>query len=375
MGLYLYDFIEDPALVGTSGGFAPPFGSAIVRAYSPGGAFSPHNWLEWNGQFLEIGLLTGVPLRQATFWFAWKFEGPFCSGPIFQTMGQQAPSGNLISTSSLVIEKDNTLSGYVSGSPGSLAFNSGGGSNPFYVQSNVWYYFQVGITLAFSAAAPYFLQSTFNVFVDSATICTSATATSNFLVGPTPPLTSGGSFINGEPGFTAIEWLPPNGSGNNGLAEFYAGTLETSVAFPGNLWTLVVTAPGSGYLSSDTVNTGGDATIGIIVNGSGGVTSLFPKGGSYLGDSYPNSPPIITLTITSGTGSGFTGYATVAPNPNKRISQMATEIAGLPTNSNLRINQMGVEIAGLPSPRLRISQMVIELPYKNAPGGWIVKEC
>ena len=375
MGLYLYDFIENPALIGTSGGFAPPFGSALVKAYSPGGAFSPHNWLEWNGQFLEIALLTGTPLRSSTFWFAWKFEGPFCAGPIFQTMASEAPSGNAVTTAQLVIENDNTLSCYVGGSPNGLAFNSGQGSNPFYVQSNVWYYFQVGITVSFAAGAPYSLQSTFNVFVDSLNLCTNAQATSNFWVGPTPPFTSGGSFVNGEPGFTAIEWLSPNGSGKSGLAEFYAGGLQTSVAFPGNLWTLVVTNPGSGYLIGDTASISGDANIGINLNGTGGIASLYPMAPGYLGDSYPNSPPTINITINTSTGSGFTGYATVAPNPNKRISQMAVENAGLPTNSNLRINQMAAEIAGRPSPNLRISQMVIELPFTNIPGGWILKEC
>jgi hypothetical protein len=375
MSLFLYDLIEDPALIGTSGGFNPPFGSAVVKAYSPGGAFSPHNWLEWVGQYLQISLITGIPLLQATFWFAWKFEGPFCSGPIFQTMGTEAPHGNLVSTTSLKIEGDNTLSCYVSGSPDLLVFNSGAGSNPFYVQSNVWYYFQVGVTLSFSNVAPYPMQAIFNVFIDGETICTNTTGTSNFYIGPTPPnAPSGGSFTNANPGFTAIQWLPPNGGGANGLAEFYAGALQTSVAFPGNLWTLVVTNPGSGYSIGDTVNSSGSADIGIIFNGTGGVASLVPIAPNFLGDSYPNSPPIINLTINTSTGSGFTGYATIAPMANKRISQMATEVAEL-GNPNLRINQMGIEIAGRPSPNLRISQMVIELPYLNIPGGWIIKEC
>ena len=382
MPLYYADPISFGA-VGSNAGFSPPFGSATVESYANGGAFSPHNWLSWSGQFLLTSWT--LPLvNGATWWFAWKFQGPICSGPIFETIGYLAdPVGQPTATFKLHLEGDNTLSLYVAGSPDTLFFNTGGNAG-FVAQSNVWYYFQVEITTGFASGPPYFLTNLVNIYIDGGLICSGVTGTSNFLVGPSPLyvssgglLGSPGSFDNGSCAMNAAWFFQPNGSGNAGLTEVYVGGGTGGVlAYPGNLWTLVIDNPGSDYgplppvinVSSGDAEVGATLTLTPPVTGTGPVTGLYFD---YQGDSYAAGGPNILLTATPfGTpnGSGFSGHATTTPLPHKRVSQMVVENANLPINSNIRISQMVVENAGRPTTsNLRISQMVIELPAAAIP--------
>jgi len=366
MSLYFYD-----SIVGTAPGpgFPPGFSgnSATVEPYSNDGAFSPHNWLQFVGN-LNAALTTGV--SNFTAWFAWQNTGFSQSGTIFQSVGTLI-NGQQTATAILKVENDNTLSCYVAGSPNVLVFNSGSLVNPypFIMQQNVWYFFQVGIKLFTThIGSVNFLSAEFSIYVDGFQLCSGTQGISNFYLDT--------SFQSNSFAGSLVTWSQPNGSGPCGVGETYVGGYSTSLVYPGNLWSLIIDNPGSGYLGGNTLSpSSGDATLGFTIGASGQITSIFPISPNYLGDSNTGT---ITLSISSGTGSGFSGHATLAPNPNRRISQTLVESSHKPTTANIRAPQLVIEHAYAPSnAHIRIPQMVIELPLNRSAqaGGWIVKEC
>lgn len=363
-------------------------GGGTIRAFSNHGAFSPHNWLTFSGSDLAAGLDTGPLVDTITVWFAFKNQGFSMRGPIFRTWGYNTV-GQRIITSELRAEPDSTLSIYVAGSPNVFIANTGGGAVPFFISSNVWFYFKLTITIDFDVLG--FLRVNYNnIWIDGTSVL-SGRGVSNFYtdqsfigavaVPPTP----------GDPGMNFIDFCQSNGSGEIGLGEVYATEgIASTASLPGNLWDLIIDDPGIDYGPLPPVinilrATGGsgNATLACTIDvgpGSGmtgKVLSIVPISAKFLGDGYVHADEPILLTATPfGTpnGSGFAGHATLVPDAFRRFNQLAVEKSTAPTDVAFnRFNQVVIEKARHPTTNdfpafIRFAQIVIELPPRRGPG-------
>ena len=341
MALYVYDPFQSVAAgSGTPAGWSgPSFGSGTVELYSAGGAFTPHQWFSFSGNDLLSPAFS--PVTSITVWFAWLAQGPSAQGVIFNVQSQRAGGGSDIGSVIMQFEADQTISFYVGpGGPANLIANTGASSKSF--QAGVWYFFQLNITLSLTlVSGQEFLTAAVDLVVDGVLAITGASAVSNFWIDT--------NFTSDTPSIHQLAWFQANGGGDNGLAEPYAGPNlgAGTVGFPGNLWTITVTAPGASYNAATTtaaVGTG-DATIAPTIVG-GQVTAILPVSPGFLGDSYVSAPGV-TITDSSGDGFGAAATAALAPSPFRRVPQAVMETATLPTTANIRIPQMVIEVATL----------------------------
>jgi hypothetical protein len=357
--MYVWDPFQSVASgSGTPAGWTgPSFGSGLVEPYSGGafgeGAFTPHQWFAFDGNNLTTPTFT--PVANITVWFAWIGLGNSLNGTVMVTNSPKAGGGADINTCIMQIEHDNTISFYV-GPGGPANFIANTGSVGFSLHTGVWYYFQVNITLGLvTVGGIQFLSATVDLAVDGVLQITGRSATSNFFIDS--------NFVGDTPNVESISWSAVSG-GNNGLAEPYVGPSigAGTVGFPGNLWQIIVDTPGTLYNPADTTAapSAGDADLAVTVTG-GQVTAILPTTPHQLGDGYAIAPGI-TITDSSGSGSGATAHAILAPSPFRRVPQAVVEAATLPTTANVRVPQMVIEVAtlaGAPPPP----------PVPNAPSG------
>jgi hypothetical protein len=333
---------------GTPAGWSgPSFGSGTVELFSSGGAFSPHQWFDFTGQNLLTPTIT--PAASFTVWFAFNHQGYVNNGIVLLGNCQPAPpTMNDISAFGLVFEDDSTLSLYVGSIPSggsvfspNLMGNTGSVGATYPAGSGIWYFIQVNITLSLTMVSGVNrLTATGDVFVDGVRVLNGVSAISNTLIDA--------DFLASSPLIHQFAWNQPNGSGPSGLGEVYVGPNVGSgvLAFPGNLWDFTVVG-GSGYNPPTTTVTvsAGDATLTPVITG-GVVTGILPTAPNQLGDSY-GSAPTLTITDSSGDGSGASATAFLAPTPFRRAPQDPMEVGALPSNADIRSPQMVIEVATL----------------------------
>jgi len=379
--MYIWDPFQGVA-VGSgapSGWSFPGGGSGTVEAFSNGGAFPSHNFFSFASQSLQSPNII-PPDAGLTVWFAYKNAGFSPNGPIFQVWGASALGPPNIRMLQVKIEADGTLSFYVGGSPDTLIANSGGGAYAF--PCGTWVYFQLNVSFDFITIGPTkFLRANAECISDGEIIISQTSAISNFY--------TDGSFASKSQAAIYVSWSQPNGSGQTQIGEPYvSGNVGFgTVAYPGNLWTIVLDAPGSGYHQATTTATvnAGDATLTVIVDENPAsptyteILFILPAPASYLGNSYTSVAPGITITDTNASpGTGASAHATLTPIVGWRENQNVIEVATQPSTANVRIPQIPIEWARHPTTaNLRINQIVIELPIKRSAtaSGWIVKEC
>lgn len=376
-----------------------PVGSGTPPSWNfPGGgsgrvqntlrAFEDHNWFSFTGQELTSPAFVHND-SAITVWFAYRNQGFAPNGPIFQCWSPAAGGGNPIRVFNAKMENDGTLSLYVGGSPDIFFANTGSGARPFSFQCNTWFYFQFNVKVDYVVVGSQnFLRATVDVILDNVLIISGAQGTSNFYVDT--------NFPGLDPSMAFVSWSQPNGSGPTGLAEPYVSTYLGigTIGLPGNLWDIIIDAPGSGYgplapnivvTTAHGVNT--EAELGAIIDydpmtmtGTGSVIRLFAQSSQYLGDGFDETDlPIVLTAVPFGTpnGSGFLGHATLVPSSFRRVNQAVVEPASAPINAFVRTPQIVIENSKHPLHTLiRASQLVIELPFTPvAQGGWVVKEC
>jgi hypothetical protein len=347
VAFYIWDPFQGVAVgSGTPSGWSgPSFGTGVVEAFSSGGAFTPHQWFSFSGNSLLSPTIT--PIASLTIWFAWNGTGYTNQGQ-FLLGNCQPASGADISAFGLAYEDDSTLSLYVGPLPsgGSVASpnlmgNTGtiaGASYP----AGVWYFLQVNIAISLTMVGGVNkLTATGDLFVDGVRVLNGVSAISNTYIDA--------DFLSDIPLIHQLAWSQANGSGRSGFGEVYvADNVGSGVAgFPGNLWDFDITDGGTGYNPATTTVTvgAGDATLTPVIT-AGVVTGILPTAPNQLGDSYLIAPSI-TITDSSGDGSGATALANLAPTPFRRVPQAPMEVGQLPTNANLRVPQMVIEVATL----------------------------
>lgn len=385
-----------------AGGLLPPGlaflvgGSGQIQAFANGGAFAPHNWLAFSGADLACTLNATSLTPTFTAWFVWKNTGFGVAGPIFRTWGLSV-TNQLIITGGIQVENDGTLSAFTAGSPNTVFWNSGGLNPPFFVQPTVWYYFQLSYKVGFDGSGSGGIGGTFeitnfNLWADGILLANAEQGESNFLNDGSFTGFQASPHVAGDPGMSFIDFCQPNGSGDVGLGELFATIgASSSPSLPGGLWTVVIDSPGSLYgplPPNITITTALGVTtvaeiravidVGPGSGNTGAVISLFvaDPGVGFIDLDLP-----INLTaVPFGTpnGSGFSGHATLVPEPPFiRVAQAVAEPGRAPIDAILHVPQLVVEHMFAPLDSfIHASQLVIELPFKKPAGsGWVVKEC
>jgi len=345
-----------------------------VRAWNDAGCFFPHQWFDYDAnQFNSPIWNSGNVVGALTVLFAWTPRHISTIGTIATLMATDTV-GNQFNVATLKQESDATLSVYIAASPVALLFNTGSLGRPYWGQATTtqtitpWYYIQWDCLFSTTTVGGVkFLTLSSNLTVDGEVLFTNVSQTSNFI---TLGDFSGGTNV----GANQISF-----QNQQGLSEIYIIDEETPPYYLDGVWAVALTSGGANYSIPDTTVTVNDTGAGFgaivtpVINPVGGtITNLLLVSG---GQNY--SGPSISIVDSSGSGSGASGVASLAPIPNRRIAQAVIEPLLKPTTSSVRINQAVNELLIKPnSSHVRISQAVIELLVQRqiVPGGWNVSE-